>query len=337
PGHYMPPQGRIRIGITMGDPSGIGPEVVLKALSTCIKHGRKSMTGYVVIGDLRVMRAAALRCSRAFVRLLDTPPPCISFIDLRTIDFSKFRFGFSRPEYGRASIEYLDAAMDMISGGSVDCLVTGPICKESINAAGYTYGGHTEYLADRSGVRDVVMMLMNENLKFSLVTRHIALRRVAKKLNPGLIQKTVVESADALKRYFAVSSPRIVVCGLNPHASDNGVIGAEENEVISPAIKNISLKKTVIDGPLPSDIAVWKASQGYYDCVIAMFHDQALIPLKLTGADSGVNMTLGLPFVRTSPLHGTAFDIAGRGSADPSSFIAALTLAEQCIRNLKKD
>jgi len=321
----------------MGDPSGIGPEVVLKTLLHRTKHARKSSVDYVVIGDRGVLRAAASRCSRSLVRFLDTLPTCISLIDLHNVDIPKFRFGCSKPEYGRASIEYLDAVMDMISEASVDCLVTGPICKESINTAGYKYGGHTEYFAERSGVRDVVMMLMNRNLKFSLVTRHIALSRVSKKLNPVLIQKTIISSADAFKKLFAVPSPRIVICGLNPHASDNGVIGTEENEVIFPAVKNISLKKTVIDGPLPADIAVWKAFQGYYDCVIAMFHDQALIPLKLTGAESGVNMTLGLPFVRTSPLHGTAFDIAGCGKADPSSFIAALTCAEECTRNLKKD
>jgi len=316
---------RIRVGITIGDPSGIGPAVTLKAVSSL-----KGLADFVVIGDSYVLR-------RWFS--LSRIPPSIKIVDLNNVNHNNFAFGKIRAEYGRASIEYLDKALELARDKEIDCLVTAPISKEAINLAGFHYSGHTEYLAQNTGTRDFVMMLLNKKLKFSLVTRHIPLKSVSSRLSKSEICKNIKITGNALKRLFFLRRPRIVVCGLNPHASDNGLIGDEENRIIKPAVEQARKKlKCEIDGPLPSDVAIYKAGINKYDCIIAMYHDQALIPLKLTGPDSGINLTLGLPFVRTSPLHGTAFDIAGSfRAANPASMIAAIKLAVKCTSNQKRD
>ena len=178
------------------------------------------------------------------------------------------------------------------------------------------------------------MMLLNRKLKFSLVTRHIPLKYVPARLDADKIYKTILLTHRSLKELFLIKNPRIGVCGLNPHASDNGLLGAEENKIIKPALMRVAKSIRNIEGPLPADVAVLKAVQKKYDCLIAMYHDQALIPLKLSGAYTGVNLTLGLRFIRTSPLHGTAFDIAGKFNlANPSSLIAAIKLAIKLTKN----
>jgi len=276
----------IKVGITIGDPSGIGPIITAKALKKL-----RGEAQFVVIGDPNTKLSP-----------------------------------------GEASIRFLDESLRLLKNKSIDCLVTCPISKEAINQAGYKYSGHTEYFADKTGVKNPVMMLLNKDLKFSLVTRHVPLKDVSAKLNRKLLEENIIITRAALKKLFAVKRPRLVICGLNPHASDNGVIGEEENAVIKPVLAKLHL-----DGPLSSDVAIQKAYNKEYDCVIAMYHDQALIPLKLTDASSGVNITLGLPFIRTSPLHGTAFDIVKTPHlADPSSLIAAIKLAIKCASNLKK-
>ncbi len=260
-------------------------------------------------------------------------------IDLENVNRKNFRSGRIKAEYGKASMQYLDTALDMLQAGQIDCLVTCPISKEAIGLAGYPYTGHTEYFARRTGSRDCVMMLMNDELKISLVTRHLPLRRVCAKITPELIIRTILPTARYLQDFFAIPKPRIVVCGLNPHASDNGRIGNEENTIIRPALAGLrKAHKLSCEGPLSADVAIAAAARKEFDAVIAMYHDQALIPLKLKGNTGGVNITLGLPFVRTSPLHGTAFDVAGSfEKADPSSLIAAINIAVQCASNLKKD
>jgi 4-phospho-D-threonate 3-dehydrogenase / 4-phospho-D-erythronate 3-dehydrogenase len=310
----------IRIGITMGDPAGIGPEIIAKA-----GFKKSASVTCVVIGDRFVFDKAA---GRGRVR------SACEFIDLANVCRRTFKFGRISAEYGKASIEYLDRAMNMLAAGTIDCLVTAPISKEAINSAGYHYSGHTEYLAAKARRPDVVMMLVNDALKFSLVTRHVPLAQVSRRLNRRDICRTLAVTHDALRKLFNIKKPRIVVLGINPHGSDNGVIGNEENSIIKPALA--ACKLSGVDGPRGADVAIHQAATGAYDCVLAMYHDQALIPLKLTGDETGVNMTLGLPFVRTSPLHGTAFDIAGTGTADPASLRAAVTLALQCAQNQKK-
>ena len=310
----------IRIGITMGDPGGVGPEIIAKA---GFKSGAKA--AYVVIGDRFVFDKAAgrARCDSSF-----------EFIDVANVSRRRFKFGRISAEYGKASIEYLDCAMSMLSRGAIDCLVTAPISKEAINLAGYHYSGHTEYLSAKAHCPDVVMMLVNDVLKFSLVTRHVPLAHVSRKLCRKNICQTLTVTHDALQNLFGIRNPKIIALGINPHGSDNGIIGNEENSIIKPALA--ACKLSGVDGPRGADVAISQAAQGRYDCILAMYHDQALIPLKLTGDQAGVNMTLGLPFVRTSPLHGTAFDIAGKNRADPSSLRAAVTCALRCSQNQKK-
>lgn len=313
---------KVRIGITMGDPSGIGATVIARAVKEI-----KSLAEVVIIGDKWV-----------FDRSHQSPVTSYqyNFIDLKNVSRRNFQFGRVKAEYGRASVEYLDKAMDLIRKGEIDSLVTAPISKEAINLAGFKFAGHTEYLQQRTRTKDTVMMLLNKHLKFSLVTRHIPLKDVAVALNKEELSKTISVTYQFLKEFFLISQPRIVVCGLNPHASDNGIIGEQEKQVIKPVIKN--LKKTIdsLEGPLPSDIAIKHAFEKAYDCVIAMYHDQALIPLKLLDSYSGVNLTLGLPFVRTSPLHGTAFDIAPAFLADPRSLIEAIRVNILCASNQRK-
>ena len=314
---------KIKVGLTIGDPSGIGPAITLKALDKL-----KGLADFVVIGDSWVLNQISEdRRQRTESR----------FIDLNNVPHNNFAFGKVRAEYGKASIGYLDKALELLNNKEIDCLVTAPISKEAINLAGFLYGGHTEYFIKKTGSKDVVMMLLNDKLRFSLVTRHIPLSKVALSLSKEKLYKNIRVTCSSLQRIFGIKEPRIVICGVNPHASDNGLIGNEENTVIKPCLKQMKHIKAKIDGPLPSDVAIHRAANGQYDCVIAIYHDQALIPLKLTGAKTGVNLTLGLPFIRTSPLHGTAFDIAKDPKlADPSSLIAAVKLAIKCVSNLKK-
>lgn len=310
----------LRVAITMGDPAGIGPEIVARAV-------RRAPAGcrFVVIGAAALLRRCGMRSHRH-----------VTVCDLANVSRAHFSFGRVSGQSGRASIAYLDCAMGLLREGAADCLVTAPISKEAVRLAGYPWSGHTEYFADRCGVDNPLMMLLNDRLRFGLVTRHIPLRSVASALSYRLIADAAQMSQQALRLFFGIARPAICVCGLNPHASDNGVIGREENALIKPAVARLRAKIPGLCGPEPADSAVAKAAAGAYDCLLALYHDQALIPLKLTGAASGVNLTAGLGFVRTSPLHGTAFDIAGKGKADPSSMIAAISCALRCCRNLKK-
>lgn len=314
---------KIKVAITMGDPSGIGPYITAVALKRL-----KGFADFIVIGDRAVFEKALPTAGK---------PHC-HFIDLKNVGQEHFRFGQIRAEYGKASIEYLDKALELIKNKQADCLVTCPISKEAINLAGYKYSGHTEYLSHKSGIKDTVMLLFNEGLKIGLVTRHIPLKDVPRQLNKHKIYNTIFLIYRSLKQLFLIGNPRLVVCGLNPHASDNGLIGNEENRIIKPALEKIRTRIKHIDGPLSADVAIAKTKHKQYDCAIAMYHDQALIPLKLSDADSGVNLTLGLPFIRTSPLHGTAFDIARRTTlVNPNSLIEAIKLVVKCSINFKKN
>ncbi|MDD2751960.1 MAG: 4-hydroxythreonine-4-phosphate dehydrogenase PdxA [Candidatus Omnitrophica bacterium] len=306
---------KIRVGITIGDPSGIGPEITAKALR---KLG--NFADFTVIGDSGVYRRAAHE----------------KFIDLKNLKTKSFCFGKIKAEYGRASMEFLDKAMELIQDKAIDCLVTAPISKEAINLAGFHYSGHTEYLSQKAKARFTVMMLLNKQLRFSLVTRHIPLQRVSGAIDGKGLKEVITLTDFALKNLFGISQPRIVVCGLNPHASDHGIIGKEEMQLISPIIGKLKRQIKRLIGPISADVAIFKAKQGEFDSIIAMYHDQALIALKLSDAESGVNLTLGLPFIRTSPLHGTAFDIAGKNLTNPQSMLAAIKLSVECALNQKK-
>lgn len=316
---------KIKAGITIGDPSGIGPAITIKAINKL-----KGLADFVIIGDNRVLNKAL---GSTFA--IDS----FRLIDLNNVSRKNFSFGKVNAEYGRASIEYLDKAIGLLRNKEIDCLITCPISKEAINLAGFRYSGHTEYFAEKTNTKDTVMMLLNKYLRFSLITRHIPLKDVPRRINARDIYNNIKITSRGLKRLFLIGKPRMVVCGLNPHASDNGVIGDEDDKIIYPAVvKSKDMLRVDIEGPFSSDVAVRKAYAGDYDCVIAMYHDQALIPLKLLSPETGVNLTLGLPFIRTSPLHGTAFDIAKSPSLTKAdSLIEAIRLAIKCVLNQKKD
>jgi len=309
----------------MGDPAGIGPAIIPKAIKKL-----KGLADFVVIGDKWVFNKTQNSELKA---------QNYKFIDLKNISHKNFSFGKVKAEYGRASVEYLDRALELIANKQIDCLVTCPVSKEAISLAGFNnFSGHTEYLAARTNTKYFAMMLLNKKLRFSLVTRHIPLKDVPSKLDTDKIYKTILLTHRSLKELFLIKNPRIVVCGLNPHASDNGLLGGEENKIIRPALMRLKRIIRNVDGPLSADVAVLKAAQKKYDCIIAMYHDQALIPLKISDTYTGVNLTLGLPFIRTSPLHGTAFDIAAKFNlANPNSLIEAIRLAVICTLNQKKD
>ncbi len=315
---------KIRVGITLGDPSGIGPSIIVKAVNKL-----SGLANFIIIGDSFVL--SKIKGFKGFLRNK------VSIIDLGNVERSGFCFGKVRNGYGKASIEYLDKAMDLLKDSRIDCLATAPISKEAINKAGFLYNGHTEYFIKKTKSRNVVMMLMNKKLRFSLVTRHIPLASVSRNLDTSRICSTTRITYDSLRKIFNIPNPRIAVCGLNPHASDNGLIGKEEKRIIQPAVGKLKKISVDIDGPLAADTAVYKMLSGKYDSLVAMYHDQALIPLKSTGAQDGVNITLGLPFIRVSPLHGTAFDIAGREDiVDPSSLISAIKLTIKCASIQKR-
>ena len=325
---------KIRVGLTIGDPAGIGPAITLLALRKL-----KTLANFTVIGTSGVLARAAKLLKINHKQSLGFDFGRVEWIDLNNLESKKFKFGRLDAQNGRASVEYLDVALKLLKNKKIDCLVTCPISKEAINLAGSKFFGHTEYLASATGCQDLVMMLLNDKLKFSLLTRHIRLRDVSKMLTRENIENNILNTVRGLKKLFLIKNPRLVVCGVNPHASDNGLIGLEEKEVIMPVIKKLNKKLNglIANKVWGADSAISSAAQGKFDCLIAAYHDQALIALKLTGFESGVNLTLGLPFVRTSPLHGVAFDIASKPVlADPYSLIAAIKLAIKCTLNQKR-
>jgi len=308
------------IGISMGDPSGIGPEVILKA----VKSSQISRLGkIVIIGDSFVF--SKVSGSRSGLKRCE-------LIDLGNVSRKGFSFGKVSPGYGRASIEYLDCALGLLDNGNINCLVTAPISKEAINLAGYKYSGHTEYLKEKTGARKIAMMFAAEKLKVTLVTRHLSLKKAIASLSPDKILDAISLTCDCLKRQFRIKNPRIALCALNPHAGESGLLGDEEIKIIRPAIKTARKKYGNIFGPYPCDTLFYEAMQNKYDAVIAMYHDQGMIPMKTLFFKKSVNLTLGLPFVRTSPCHGTAFDIAGKNVADSTSMIEAIKLAAKLCR-----
>ncbi|MCM8779743.1 MAG: 4-hydroxythreonine-4-phosphate dehydrogenase PdxA [Candidatus Omnitrophica bacterium] len=238
-------------------------------------------------------------------------------------------------DYGRASVEYIQTAVDLLKRKELDCLVTCPISKEAMRLAGFKYSGHTELLADLSGCDKPLMILINRYLKFAMVTRHLAFKKVPQALTGAVICNTFLLAHKAMKQMFGLAFPRIVVLALNPHASDGGILGREEQDIIIPAVKRLRKIRFFLDGPLPADSGIKMLLEKQYDCALAMYHDQALIALKLSDAESGVNLTYGLPYVRTSPLHGTAFNIAGKNKACPNPLIWAIKQSVECAYNLK--
>lgn len=316
------------IGLTMGDPAGVGPEVLVKAVKKLLKS--KPSMRYLIIGDRRVLEnyCAKLKIKNFFGN------SHIRLSDLGNVSTRSFRVGKDRPEYGRASLEYLDEAISLLKDNKISALVTSPVSKAAINSVGIAFPGHTEYLASSFGTRNFIMMMVSRNMRVVPLTRHIALREVPWKINYRLVYDGIAMTAFFLKKYFSISHPRIAVCALNPHSGEAGFMGREEKRIIAPAIKNLNKNISArICGPFSADGLFAHYRRKQFDCIIGMYHDQALIPAKLSDCHKVVNLTLGLPFIRTSPAHGTAFDIAGKGIASPDSMVEAIKLAYRLSRN----
>ncbi|MEW6008433.1 MAG: 4-hydroxythreonine-4-phosphate dehydrogenase PdxA [Candidatus Omnitrophota bacterium] len=311
-----------KIGITLGDPSGIGPEVIVKALSGL---SSREIGLLCIIGNSFVLERIPgwSRFSKK-----------IYLFDLDNINKNRFCFGRVSSEFGKASLEYLNFSLALIKAKEFSALVTCPVNKYSINLIYRNFLGQTEYLAKFDHARLVRMMLLSKELKFSLVSTHLPLKTVCQKLKKEDIVETIVLTALELKRLFFRSHPKIGVCGLNPHLGEGGLVGKEEDQIIKPAIIQAQKKIKVaqISGPWALEKIVFALEKREIDTGICLYHDQAMVPLKLLKPKRGINLTLGLSFVRTSPLHGTAFDIAGKNNADPTSLIDAIRLALELSR-----
>ncbi len=312
-----------RIGITMGDPNGIGPEVVLKALC-CAEI--QSVCRPVVFGNSEVLgRAKEIIGMDAVYELQEHEKFNTENLDPGSVS----------SESGRASLGYIESAVQNVLENRIDCIVTAPISKEAIHRAGSKFPGHTEMLAELSGSKEVAMMFEGDKFKVVLVTIHEALKKVPELLNEEKIYRIINLTNESLIKYFGIIKPKIVVCGLNPHAGEAGAFGSEESDIIIPAINKARLNGMNIEGPLPPDTLFYYASKGRWDLVVSMYHDQGLIPFKMINFEKGVNVTLGLPFIRTSPDHGTAFDIASKGTANPTSMIEAIKVAINMYQNYR--
>jgi 4-hydroxythreonine-4-phosphate dehydrogenase len=288
-----------RIAITAGDPAGIGPEIAAKAAD-----------------DWRV-RAV---CEPV---IYDTTPPVAVPV------------GEVSPQAGRAAFEAIVRAVDDAKRGAVQALATAPVNKAAFAAAGLGWKGHTDLLAPLCGVSDVAMMFHSPKLRVVLATVHVPLRDVPRLITRDLILTTLHIAAQELPYFGVTGTPRLAVAGLNPHAGEGGLMGHEEIEVIVPAIRDARQDGLNVTGPVPADTVFVRASRGEFDCVLACYHDQGLTPIKLLSFGTAVNVTLGLPIVRTSPDHGTAFDIAGQGIADPGSMVESILLAAELARRME--
>ncbi len=314
------------LAITMGDPAGVGPEILLKVL----RDGEVSeICEPLVVGDGPFLEGMGRRLSIPVRFEGDT----IDVAGSRYRIVSPSRLGGKvvpgKPmrEASLASIRYIEEAVRMALEGKVHGIVTCPVNKESLKAVGFPFPGHTEFLAHLTGTRDFAMMMVGGGLKVTLVTIHLSLREAIEGVRKERVLKTIRLTHRCLVDRFSIPDPRIGVCGLNPHAGEGGHFGREEIEIIGPAVEEARSEGIDAIGPLPSDTAFYRAKKGEFHGVVAMYHDQGLIPVKLLAFGRAVNVTLGLPIIRTSVDHGTAYDIAGRGVADPSSLLEAIRLA----------
>lgn len=321
------------LAITMGDPAGVGPEVIVKAL----EHDAVwQACRPVVIGDARWMTDAARivgtkRTVRAVTSVFEAGArDSIDVLDLANVP-TDFVRGKVSAAGGRAAYEYIERAVQLALNHQANAIVTAPLNKEALHAAGKMFAGHTEILAELCGVKGTVMMLTCPRLRVSHVSTHVSLREALARVTTERVMRVIQLTHDALVQ-MGIAAPRLAVAGLNPHAGESGLFGNEEEKIIAPAIHAAQHAGIDARGPFPPDTIFWRATQGEFDAVIAMYHDQGHIPMKLLGFFDGVNVTLGLPIIRTSVDHGTAFDIAGTGRADERSMIAAILLAAQMAR-----
>jgi 4-hydroxythreonine-4-phosphate dehydrogenase len=318
------------IAITMGDPAGVGPEIIVKALA---RPEPWSWCRPVVIGDARRLEAAVDRTGRSVsIRVVDDVAAVgarregVACLDLGLVP-ADLPFGTLSAAAGEAAFRYIERAVRLAVDGRVDAICTAPINKEALQAAGHRYPGHTEILAALTGTPEVSMMLSAPRLRVVHCTTHIGLLDAIDRIEPGLVERTIRRAHDTLVR-AGIPAPRIAVCGINPHAGEHGLFGRGEEETkIAPGVAAARAAGLDVVGPLAADTLFFRAVRGDFDVVVAMYHDQGHGPVKVLGLDAGVNITIGLPVVRTSVDHGTAFDIAGTGTADDGSLLEALRQA----------
>lgn len=325
------------VGITMGCPAGVGPEIILKAFSRNKDWGKEKKC--VVLGSRRRLEQAAslLGIDACFQEwdpagISHQDGACdhrtiIPTVDIRTVGEEHFTWGSANGETGRASMEYLSQAIDLALKHRIHGIVTAPLSKHGLKMAGMDFPGHTEILAERTGAANYAMMLAGKMLRVVLVTIHCPLEKVPSMLSVSSVMDTIKITRDSLEKRFRISGPEIMVAGLNPHAGEEGMFGNEEKTVIEPAVKKAMEQGINVSGPWPPDTLFYKAVNSGADAVVCMYHDQGLIPFKLLHFRDGVNITLGLPIIRTSVDHGTAYDIAGKGTAEPESLEEAVRMA----------
>ena len=319
------------LAITMGDPAGVGPEITAKLCASA-----ELSSPSVVLGD-PVILGRAISDLGLDLRIREIAAPDDASFDSGTVNLialsalpADLPFGQVQAVCGEAAYSYVKHGIELALSGEIAGIVTAPIHKEALSAAGVPYPGHTEILADLAGTDDYAMMLVNDELRVILVTIHVPLRQAVDDITVESELATIRLAALGC-RLFGISSPRVAVAGLNPHAGENGLFGHEDDDIIAPAIVRAVEEGIDATGPWPGDTVFMRARRGEFDIVVAQYHDQGLIPVKYLGVDHGVNVTVGLPFVRTSVDHGTAFDIAGQGVAEASSLRVAFEMATQMV------
>lgn len=326
PPHVLP-----KIGITMGDPTGIGPEIIVKALSS---EEIYQACQPIVFGDEKVLLREVERENLPIqmVKVHDIPdrghqPGKVLLIPSSSLEADTLVIGNPDRRCGEAMVKYIEEAVKGIEEKKLHAITTCPINKKAIHEAGYQFSGHTELLAHLSGVSRVAMMFIGSKWRVVLATTHLPIQEVSRWITRDRLRTILELTGEGLKRYFGLDRPRVAILGLNPHCGEEGVFGEEEQREILPAIEEARVLGLQVEGPFPADSFFGVSGRPPFDAVIAMYHDQGLIPMKMAGLGELVHLTLGLPFIRTSVAHGTAYDIAGKGMADPSSLIKAIVTA----------
>ena len=324
------------LAITMGDPAGVGPEIVVKAL---LNHpALYEVCRPLVIGDERILSRAAAFVGQSPLAFEQVASPekgaygfgVVSLLSLGNAIPEECPVGKVSAAAGRAAVEYVFHACDLAMAGAVDAVVTAPLNKAAMNLAGFHYAGHTELLAERTGAGKISMLLVAPSLRVVHVSTHVALEEAIRRVTRERVE-TVIDLAQRSCQALGIAHPRIAVAGLNPHASEGGLFGDQEAREIAPAVQAARARGLQVSDPLPPDTVFLRATRGEFDIVVAMYHDQGHIPMKLLGFDEGVNVSIGLPVIRTSVDHGTAFDIAGSGRASERSLLAAIDVAVKMV------
>jgi 4-hydroxythreonine-4-phosphate dehydrogenase len=323
------------VAVTMGDPTGVGPEIVAKVFADADADAGPHRA--VVVGDVTMMRRA-VDLLGVPLRVNPVAGPADARFEPGTVDVvaatelpADLPYGVVDARGGGAAYEYVRRAVELALADEVHAVATAPLNKEAMHLAGHRYPGHTELLAELTGVRDYAMMLVTDDLRVIHVSTHVALEEAIRRVQPER-ELTVIRLADRSLKLLGVEHPRVAVAGLNPHAGEAGLFGTQDRDAIAPAVEAAQAEGIDASGPWPPDTVFMQARRGRFDIVVVQYHDQGHIPIKLMGFDTGVNVTVGLPFFRTSVDHGTAFDIAGTGRADHASMRAALDLAASLAR-----